>query len=574
MRILKISKHIISFLFFYSLCPFSIFAQDNDSDSKRKFDYYFYEAINKKAQGKHDQALDLFQHCFALDSTNASVLMELGNYYNVLQNNRMAMNYWEKAVAYDPDNFYYSMSLASLYKTQVKKQQLVNLYEKMHKRYPNKMDLTMLLAEAYADNGEFGKSIEVMNEVEKVVGLNESISLNKFQLYSMLNQKGKAFDEIKALYKKDVSNPRYMMLLGDLYLQDNQTKEALKYYEMVKKSQPDYPGLVVSMANYYEQLGEKEKAQEQLLLAIQDKDMDVELKMQLLTRYLQILQSSKQKLESANGLFVKLIEQHPAFTQLNLMYGNLLLLESNKKEAMEQFQIYIDANPNEPAGYEQMLQAALPDNLDKVIEITEKAMKYMPQYPVFYFYNGGAKYQQNRHKEALDIFQKGLKNAKFDNPAIESDFHGQIGDLYHTFGNDSLAFDSYEKALKLNPQNLLVLNNYSYYLSLKRKDLAKAEQMSSLTIKAEPTNATYLDTYGWILFLQGAYTTSKIYLEKAVQYGEQEASAEVHEHFGDVLAKLGETDKAVEQWLKAKELKSTSETLDEKIKTKKFIESK
>lgn len=574
MRKFKILKLTVSFIFLYILCSYSIFAQDDKSETQRKFDYYFYEAVDRKAQGKYDQALDFFQHCFALDSTNASVLMELGNYYNVLQNKTLAMNYWEKAVAYDPDNYYYSMSLASLYKSQVKKQQLVNLYEKMRKSYPNKMDLLMLLAEAYADNGEFGKSIEVMNEVEKVVGLNESISLNKFQLYSMLDQKGKAFDEIKALWKKDESNPRYMMLMGDLYLQDNQTKEALKYYDMVKKSQPDYPGLVVSMANYYEQIGEKEKAQEQLLQAIQNKDMEAELKMQLLTRYLQILQSSKQNLESANGLFEKLIEQHPTSTQLNLMYGNLLLLESNKKQAMEQFQIYVDANPNEPAGYEQMLQAALPDNLEKVIEITEKAMKHMPQYPQFYFYNGGAKFQQNKPKEAMEIFQKGLKNAKFDNPAIESDFHGQIGDLHHTFGNDTLAFQSYDKALKLNPQNLPVLNNYSYYLSLKVKDLAKAEQMSSLTIKAEPTNATYLDTYGWILFLQGAYTTSKIYLENAVKYGEKEASAEVHEHYGDVLAKLGETDKAVEQWRKAKELKSTSITLDEKIKTKKYIESK
>ena len=126
--------------------------------------------------------------------------------------------------------------------------------------------------------------------------------------------------------------------------------------------------------------------------------------------------------------------------------------------------------------------------------------------------------------------------------------------------------------MKLNPQNLGVLNNYSYYLSNENKDLDKAERMSGITVKAEPTNATFLDTYGWVLFKQGAYTMAKIYIENAVKYSESEPSAEVLEHYGDILFKTDETEKALEQWKKAKELGSESKTLDKKIKTKKYVE--
>jgi len=126
----------------------------------------------------------------------------------------------------------------------------------------------------------------------------------------------------------------------------------------------------------------------------------------------------------------------------------------------------------------------------------------------------------------------------------------------------------------LNPQNLPVLNNYSYYLSLQKRDLDKAEQMSGITIKAEPTNPTYLDTYGWILFEQNSFVMAKIYIEKAIEYGAKEPSAEVYEHYGDVLYKLDEKEKAIQQWQIAKKLGSESKTLDKKIKTGEYIEAK
>ncbi|MEA4997465.1 MAG: hypothetical protein VB075_08295 [Petrimonas sp.] len=557
--------------------PMNIFSQEKglilNETTQRKFDYYFYEAVNAKTQGRYDEAFDLLQHCYSIDSTNASVLVELGAYYSTLEEKNTALDHFRKAVKYDPANYYYNMILAGLSKELDLKEEVIDIYNYLLKTYPDKIDLYFELANVYGDNGELDKAIQSLDTLQKYTGVSDAITLNKFRLYNMMDRKEQAFEEIQSVIDKNPDNIRYKLLMGDLYLQDNQTEKALGYYAQAKLIDPDEPSLILSMVNYYEKTNNKTAAIEELQKAITSSKMEVEMKLQLLARYITVLRQSQQDVKTANPLFQSMLEQHPNNTQINMMYGDVLLLQEDKKKAMEQFEIFTKENPANPAGYEQMLRIALPDTtaLDKVIEITQRGIKNIPSAPQFYFYMGLAKFQQKKYKEALSIYEQGLANAEFQNQMIESDFYGQIGDLNHFLKNNDVAFENYEKALKLNPQNLPVLNNYSYYLSQERKNLDKAEQMSGITIKAEPTNPTYLDTYGWILFEQGAYTMAKIYIEKAVEYGKDELSAEVLEHYGDILAVTGEKEKAVEQWKKAKELGSDSKTLNKKIRRKEYI---
>ena len=543
-----------------------------DDESSRKFDYYFYGAMNAKALGEYDQAIDLLHHCYALDSTNANVLVELGTFYNVLQEKNRALDFFRRSVSYDPDNYYYNMMLAGLSKELGMKQEPIDIYQHLSHLYPDKLDVRFELANAFADAGEFKEAINTLDELEKNTGINEMIAINKFRLYSMMDEKEQAFAEIRQIIDKNPSQPRYLILMGDLYLEENQHQEALLYYERAKEIDPDNPALILSMVDYYERTNDKQAAQAELQKAVTNSSIDVEVKLQLLTRYLAILQQSQQDMRQVNTLFETLFEQHPNNAQLNLIYGNILLLQEEKEGALKQFEIYTASNPEDPVGYEQQLRIALPDqDLEKIKEITTEALKYLPQEPQFYFYLGAVYFQQEKYLEALSIFEEGLANATMRNPIVESEFHGQIGDLNHFLGNKEKAFESYEKALQLHPQNLPVLNNYSYYLSLEKRDLDKAEQMSGITVKAEPANPTYLDTYGWVLYEQGSYTLAKIYIERAVESSkEDDLSAVVVEHYGDVLFQIGEKEKALEQWKRAKELGENSPVLNKKIKTGKL----
>jgi tetratricopeptide (TPR) repeat protein len=571
------NKYISGIIVSLVLFPVSLFSQVEglilDETSRRKFDYFFYEAVNAKTLGKYAESFDLLQHCYSMDSTNASVLIELGAYYSSLEEKNKALDFFRRAVKQDPANYYYNMILAGLSKELDLKEEVIEIYNYLLKTYPEKVELYFELANVYGDNGELDKAIQSLDSLQKYTGVSDAITLNKFRLYNMMDKKDRAFEEIQSVIDKNPDNIRYKLLMGDLYLQDNQADKALDYYQQAKQIDPDEPSLILSMVNYYEKTNNKPAAVEELQKAITSSKMEVETKLQLLARYITLLRQSQQDIKTANPLFQSMFEQHPNNTRINMMYGDVLLLQEDKKGAMEQFEIYTKDNPADPAGYEQMLRIVLPDTqaLEKVVEITLTGIEHIPTAPQFYFYLGLAKFQQKKYGEALSIYEQGLANAEFQSPVIESDFYGQIGDIHHFLKNNDTAFENYEKALKLNPQNLPVLNNYSYYLSLERKSLDKAEQMSGITIKAEPTNPTYLDTYGWILFEQGAYTMAKIYIEKAIEYGKEDLTAEVLEHYGDVLAVTGEKEKAVEQWKKAKELGSGSKTLNKKIKRKEYI---
>ena len=156
------------------------------------------------------------------------------------------------------------------------------------------------------------------------------------------------------------------------------------------------------------------------------------------------------------------------------------------------------------------------------------------------------------------------------NPDIVSDFYAIMGDVLHRKGQDLEAFAAYDSCLQYKPDNYGCLNNYAYYLSLRNEDLQKAEQMSYRTIKAEPANATFLDTYAWILFQQERYTEAAIYMEQVLQ-NDSVPSVDVLEHAGDVYAKTEQMDKAVEFWQRAVDAGGDSKVLIRKIKLRKYI---
>ena len=222
--------------------------------------------------------------------------------------------------------------------------------------------------------------------------------------------------------------------------------------------------------------------------------------------------------------------------------------------------------------------------MDNIIAICTSALEYTPEVLQFYYYLGMAYHEKREADEALNVFRKGVAqiNDKTDK-ALASDLYAILGDMYHEKRMDQLAYAAYDSALVYKADNIGALNNYAYYLSLERKNLDKAEEMSYKTVQAEPANSTYLDTYAWILFEKGKYAEAKIYIEQAMQNGGDKNSVEV-EHCGDIYWMNGEKEKALEYWKKAKELaeqkpiegesardKSEMDVLKKKITYKKYF---
>ena len=208
---------------------------------------------------------------------------------------------------------------------------------------------------------------------------------------------------------------------------------------------------------------------------------------------------------------------------------------------------------------------------DHIIAVAHPGQEYNPDDMAFYYFEGLAHYMKKDNDKTLATFQKGISQINKDSdPDIVADFYSIMGDIQHEKGQDSLAFDSYEKSIQWKPDNVGTLNNYAYYLSEVNRDLPKAEQMSRKTIDAEPNNSTFLDTYAWILFMEGKYADAKTYIDRAIA-NDSTLSDVVLEHAGDIYSMNGDNDKALEYWNKAAAKGEGSATLQKKIKLKKYV---
>lgn len=576
-------RHIPYIISLWLLLPAGLWASDVKTpvqaslnqlspEQQRKFDYFYYEAANLKNAGKYDAAYDLFSYCLSLDTASSPVLYELAMFQ--LQRNRpeKAVEMLKSAVAHSDDNFTYRMTLAGLYRNLGMYGEASDSYEELVKRYPDKSELNYYLADALTQEGEIGAAIDAYNVLESTMGMNETLSLQKFKLYQTLKQPDKAFEEIEKLANKYPMNARYRLLMGDLHLENEETEKALACYQQAHEIDPDDPRYIVSMANYYDQTGDKEAAEQEIRDALVNEKLDVETKVGILSRYVQRLQQTQQGIENANSLFQTLLDQHPEDTELKLMYGSLLMAQQKEEEAKFQFQLVTEMDPSNEGAWQQLLNMSLKgEDIPEVIRICTRCKELFPEAPEYYFYLGIGYYMQEKYQESLDTYYAGLKIIPEGNGVVKSNFYGQIGDLYYQMEKMDEAYKAYDEALKYNENNAPVLNNYSYFLTLDKKDLKKAERMAAQCIKLEPDNATYLDTYAWVFFVQGNYTLAKIYIENALSK-DKTNSAELVDHYGDILYMSGEKDKALEQWKKAKEMGKDTDVLKQKIAKGIYIE--
>jgi tetratricopeptide (TPR) repeat protein len=541
------------------------------ADDPFKFDYFFLEALRLKQKNEHTRAFNTLQYALAIDSTSSAALYEVSHYYLFLKKRKLALDALKKAVFYAPDNFEYKRALADLSRESGQIKEATALYEELAKENPGKAELHYYLSNLYLQQHDIEKAIGALNALENNMGVNETVSLQKYQLYKSENKKEEALKEIERLIEKFPMESQYQIVLGDFYLEESQRDKALAHYQKAARIDPDDPYYFIAMSNYYEQKGEDEAASQEIEKALKNPSLDIETKLGILGRYIQGLYKTQKDVESANALFETLMEQHSQDKELNGMYGQFLLTQGKIEEAKFQLQVVTEALPEDMTAWTQLLDIALKEeNTDEVLSICENALVYFPDVPEFYLYKGMAYQLRKEYPKALDTYKEGWTVIPEDNKSMLSNFMAQMGDIYFQLGDKAEAFAFYDKALQYNDRNILVLNNYAYYLSLEKEDLDKAERMAAKVVQAQPDNATYIDTYAWIFFQKGNYSLAKFYIESAISKSEV-ANGDILEHYGDILFKTGNIDKAVSEWEKALVLKE-EENEDTEILKKKIAD--
>ena len=568
--ILKIKFSILIFCLGIVM-PLLAQAQNNE-ELDRKYDYYFHEATRLRIQKKYDASYDMLQHCLAIRPHSPSALYELAQYYIVLKQNERGTATMAEAVKYAPDNYWYAQGLANLYVQQNKLDEAAELLEEMAKRFPSKIDVTYSLLQVYSRQANFDKSIELLDKLEVRFGKNEQISMQKFAIYDQQGEDNKAMAELKSLADEFPTDYRYQVILGDAYLQKEKYQQAYDIYQQILKAEPDNAMAMYSLAAYYEQTGQTEKYDQQLNSVLLNRKVDSDTKADVMRRLIIRNESSHKDSTIVINLFDRIMEQEPDEAQLPLLYAQYLYSKDMKDKAVPVLNQVLQIEPTNTVARMTLLgEAVNKQDYDWVIDLCQTGTEANPDMLEFYYYLAVGYNQTQRTDSVVSVCQRALQHVTEDSESnVVSDFYAILGDAYHTKKMMPETYEAYEKALEYNSNNIMALNNYAYYLSLERRDLDRAEEMSYKTVKAEPNNATYLDTYAWILFEKANYEQAKIYIDQALQ-NDDSLSAEVLEHCGDIYFHTGDTTKAVEFWQKAKDNGSKSNSIDQKIKQKKYV---
>lgn len=542
------------------------------AQQQRKFDYFYLEALRLKGNKDYDAAFDMIQHCLALNPRSAAALFEAGQYDISINKMTEGTGAIEKAAAYDPENYWFSQALANLYQQQGDSIKAVGLLEQMAERFPSRQDVLLNLVDLYSQQKQYEKVVATLDRLEKTMGKNEQISMEKFRTYLLMGDNKKAFHEIEALSQEYPMDNRYQVMLGDVYLQHNKKEDAYNLYQKVLTAEPDNVMALYSMASYYAAIGKNDLYEQQLDTLLLNNKVPTESKVDIMRQLVAKYEQEGRDSTKVIRLFDRIIKLDPEDTQMPMLYANYLTSKGMNEASLPVLQHIISADPSNVAARLMLLSSAIKkEDYKKVIQICEPGIEATPDALELYFYLAVAYNQADRFDDAYAVSKRALAHVKTDTKKdIVSDFYAIIGDVLHSKDKNKEAFAAYDSSLINNPDNIATLNNYAYYLSVEHQQLDKAEEMSYKTVKAEPCNSTYLDTYAWILFIKGNYTQAKIYIDNAMKNGGGDSDTIV-EHCGDIYYMSGDKENALKYWMKSEALGSKSKTLKQKIVKKKYI---
>jgi len=533
-----------------------------------QFNYFFDDALRERLAGHYDAAIDLLNACNRIKPDDGSVMYELSKIYGMTKQTAKSITCLEKASASQPKNTWFKVALAEQYLASQKVDKAVEMYNAIVKIDPENDDALMMLINIYSQSEKYNEAIAALNLLEKVQGMNQDITMEKARLYFMQNQNKKGIAEIDKLVKAYPNEPKYQVLRGDIYLDQKMKPEALACYQQVLTTDPNNGDALYSLSKYYKAIGDSVSMMATLDQMMGNKSVDLEPKISVLKD----LVTKPSEIQKVEGYLASLLEMYPEEESLHNYNYLFLLMKQQIPAAENELKIMLDLNPQNKLTWTRMIDMKVKqENFAAVDSLCSKALDYFADDVDFYFYKAIALFQIGKYRATIASCNKALQLVPDENIVMRSQLYTQLGDTYYKLGLKDSTYQAYTLSLKYQPNNIGTLNNYAYYLSLDKRELPKAESMSAKTVAAEPTNPTYLDTYAWIFFVQAKYSLAKIYEKQAIENG-GDKSAEVLEHYGDILFMSGEKQEAVEWWQKAVKAGSDSPLLKKKIEAQSYLE--
>ncbi len=549
------------------------------SDARlREAEFFFTEGQKYFILEDYTKALLYFQRVVELNPENGTVhykiaeILAKGNKQDDFVKASLSI---ESALKFEKKNKYFYLLASNIYSS-------LNNFDKAEKMLETMMDevkgteeYLYELAALYQYDKKPNEAVKIYNRAESLLGISEISSLQKQKIFLQQGKIEESIAEGEKLLTAYPDEENYVIGFAETLSQNNQGARAIGYLEKFIGNHPDAGNAKMFLAGLYQTNGQEQKAHEFIRQVFDDPAVDVSSKIVMLGSYTNTLQQQKEKKIDdtsikafAQELFVKLNSAHPNEPNVHIIGGDLYLILDKNQEALTEYMKAIQLGTTSFEAWQNLLflESQL-NQFDSLIFHSEQGLELFPNQSMLHYFNGYGHMRKKHYREATSSLEQ-AKKLSSGNPGLVSEINSLLGDAYNGIKEYEKSNKAYDEALAFNPNNDFVLNNYSYYLALRKEQLEKAEKMSTQLVKNNPKNTAYLDTHAWVLFMREKYKEAKKYIEKAIEVGG--VSATHYEHYGDILFRLGDIDDAVKQWQKAKSMDLGNELIDKKIANKRL----
>lgn len=539
----------------------TVSATASERDSVRAEDYYI-EGVRSFCAGDYRSAESGLSACLRLEPENDAAMYYLAMISMSRNETDRALSLLEKASAISPENTWYRLATARLYSGIGENGLAISVYESLIAEHPSKSDYYYELIDLLVRTGELDKALSTLDRIEELRGVDELTCNARYEILIRQNR----LDDAEAVVRKmdeDFPSARTALLLGDLNKSRYNDSTALRYYKKALTLDPDFTPAYFGVAEVYRMERNFYYYFQNIDVFLSSPDMNPEMK----ASYFQeivfpsgMVQVFKPQVDT---MILCTLHAHPEDTTVLSLAGSYYIAVDSVNRGLELLKRNVELHPDVKSVHSALLgQLYYLEDWEQLIPAAAQTVENFPEDITLREVLAIAYWQYGEIEEAVKVYHRILKDIPKDHPMLIN-CYGSLGDLYHELGNRRQSYACYEKGLRIDDNYSPILNNYAYYLSEERRNLKKALEMSRKTILNEPENATYLDTYGWLLYLTGDYEQARKYLKDAMVYGGKE-NAEVLDHYAEALFALKEYNLAFLYWGNADKI-DPSLGLSEKI---------
>lgn len=535
-----------------------------EGEGNDDYQYALIEAVKQKNLGNIQEAVKLYRLVVENKPDCAVAHYELGTIYLMAGDREAAVESMARSFALDPGNQWYTAGYLTALGAVEDFRSMERILAEKLKEEPDEVEWQFQMANVQYAAGKYKKAVRILERIEKERGFSEKVTLLKASIFESQEKFDLAKEEIGRVMDYFPEALQLWMVAAELSMKSGDEAEAANYYHQILEADSTNIFALTNLTDFYRKKGETGKSFEYLARSFRSRSIDVKRKMAILAYYLseeEIIQKYPTELDRMVRVF---LEVHPDEPEGLLMATDFYIDTGEYGHAYQQLRKYLDLVKGT---YQMYMQAVLLANAasmnDALIEVADRALEYFPDSADIRFFRAIGLYEKSDFNELVNNFEK----VSFDRFS-ENDYALQSKMLYaealYRLNNFTRSDSLFESLIAEDPENHVVLNNYSYYLAERGEKLEMARAWSKKTIIENPDNATFIDTYAWILYRLEDYVEAEKYILQALEKGGAN-DPEVNEHAGDIQVALGNYRIAEAYYRKAMILGGDRERIQRKV---------